>query len=80
MKFYKAAALALLTIPTGLCAAPRSDAEIQALAAASFAPLIEEYDVPGLVAGVTLGGRNYFYTAGPGLPRGRNARHRRHAV
>lgn len=64
MKIFTAAALALLSFPTALIAAPRSEAEVQSLAAQSFAPLMEEFNVPGLVVGITYGGQDHYFSAG----------------
>lgn len=64
MNFHKAAAFVLLTLPAALSAGPRADGDVQALAARSFAPLMEEYRVPGLAVGITFGGESYFYSAG----------------
>ncbi len=64
MNFFIAAAITLLSFPAALAAAPRTDAQMQELAESSFASLIEEYNVPGLVVGVTHSGQTYYYAAG----------------
>ncbi|MBY6141204.1 beta-lactamase [Leisingera daeponensis] len=64
MNFPTVAAVALLSFPAALSAAPWTDAQMQELAESSFASVIEEYDVPGLVVGMTHRGQSYFYAAG----------------
>ncbi|AHD03541.1 class C beta-lactamase [Leisingera methylohalidivorans] len=64
MKFFTAAAITLLSLPAALTAAPWTDAQMQELAESSFAAVIEEYNVPGLVVGVTHRGQTYYYAAG----------------
>lgn len=44
--------------------ATMTETEFQQMAAAAFAPVIAEYDVPGLAVGLTWQGRNYVYTTG----------------
>ena len=64
MKFHTGAAVALLTFPAALTAAPETLEKIPALAQSSFASVIEDYDLPGLVVGVTYRGQSYYYTTG----------------
>ncbi|MCG8520094.1 MAG: beta-lactamase [Pseudomonadales bacterium] len=64
MKFLSITAITLLSIPTALLAASSTASGIQELAASSFAPVIEEYQLPGLVVGVTHHGESCFYTTG----------------
>ncbi|UWQ40730.1 beta-lactamase [Leisingera aquaemixtae] len=64
MKFLTVAAITLLSFPAALAAAPWTDAQMQELAESSFASVIEEYDVPGMVVGVTHRGQTYYYAAG----------------
>jgi len=64
MKFPTVAAAALLSFPAALAGEPWTDAQMQKLAESSFASVIEEFDVPGLVVGVTHRGQSYYYAAG----------------
>lgn len=64
MKKITLAALALLSLPAALAAEPEPDAGIAELAAYSFASVVEEYGVPGLVVGVTYRGQSHYYAAG----------------
>ncbi|SFT75156.1 class C beta-lactamase [Sedimentitalea nanhaiensis] len=64
MKSIAVAAVALLSFPVAVAAAALTDSQMQDLAASSFAPVIEEYKLPGLVVGVTDHGQSYFYATG----------------
>lgn len=58
------AAIALLSFPAALMAEPTAHAGISELAEQSFATVVEEYNVPGLVVGVTFHGESYYYATG----------------
>lgn len=55
------AAIVALACPS---AATSQEAMVEASARAAFAPVVKEYDIPGLVVGITWKGRHYFYMTG----------------
>ncbi|OCX58204.1 class C beta-lactamase [Thioclava sp. SK-1] len=61
----------LFAATTELVAQPLTDTQIADLARDSFAPVIAEYDIPGLVVGITLHGQSYFYATGVAVRDGR---------
>lgn len=64
MKTLTLAAVALLSIPNTLAAQELTDAQFTAMARDSFAPAIAEFDIPGLVVGITFRGKQHFYATG----------------
>lgn len=54
----------LMTASSAPALAQDSQQKFEEAAAASFASAIEEYDIPGLVVGVTHGGKHSFYQTG----------------
>ncbi|WP_029056931.1 class C beta-lactamase [Stappia stellulata] len=58
------AAIALLSLPTALAAQGITDKQVADMARNSFAPVMAEYDIPGLVVGITFRGEQHFYAAG----------------
>ncbi|NIA71577.1 beta-lactamase [Pelagibius litoralis] len=63
MKF-RLAALLLLLFPTTLAAQTLSESQVADMAKRSFSSAVAEYDIPGLIVGVTMGRRHYFYATG----------------
>ncbi len=64
MKKFGLAALLLISFPTTLPAQVITEDKIADLAEHSFSSAIADYDIPGLVVGVTIKGQNYFYSTG----------------
>jgi beta-lactamase class C len=64
MKTLNLAAAMLLTLPATLAAQNLTDAQITDMARDSFAPVIAEFDIPGLVVGITFRGKQHFYATG----------------
>lgn len=64
MKTWTLAAAALLSLPTTLAAENMTDKQVTDMARDSFAPVIAEYDIPGLVVGITFRGKQHFYATG----------------
>lgn len=64
MKTWTLAAAVLLSVPTTLVAQDLTDQHVIDLARDSFAPVIAEYDIPGLVIGITFRSKQYFYSTG----------------
>lgn len=64
MKNLRLAAFLLLSFPTTLPAQGLSADKIANLAEDSFSSAVADYDIPGLVVGVTLRGKHYFYATG----------------
>lgn len=64
MKTRTLAAVALLSLPTTLGAQGMTDMQVTDMARDSFAPVMAEYDIPGLVVGITFRGERYFHAAG----------------
>lgn len=61
---YAGFGLIAITLATPLPVMAMSQDEFNTIAAEIFAPVMEEYDLPGLTVGVTWQGENYIYTAG----------------
>jgi beta-lactamase class C len=64
MKTWHLAVAALLSLPTTLVAQDLTDAQVIDMARDSFAPVIAEFDIPGLVVGITFRGKQHFYATG----------------
>ena len=64
MKTWHLAVAALLSLPTTLVAQDLTDAQVIDMARDSFAPVIAEFDIPGLVVGITFRGTQHFYATG----------------
>lgn len=64
MKTWTLAAAVLLSLPTTLAAQGLSDRQVTDMVRDAFTPVIEEYDIPGLVVGITLRGKQHFYATG----------------
>lgn len=64
MKTLNLAAAALLSLPTTLVAQNLTDAQVTDMARDSFAPVIAEFNIPGLVVGITFRGQQHFYATG----------------
>lgn len=64
MKTWTLVAAVLLSLPTTLAAQGLSDRQVTDMVRDAFTPVIEEYDIPGLVVGITLRGKQHFYAAG----------------
>ncbi|SIQ27404.1 beta-lactamase class C [Rhizobium sp. RU20A] len=62
MKMKSAAALCLAAT-IGMATTARAD-DLSAKAAAAFQPIVKQYDIPGLVIGVTRNGEHAFYATG----------------
>ena len=56
--------IALCLSATPLHAAELTDKAFQTLADDAFRPVIEQYDIPGLAIGVSIEGKQFFYTHG----------------
>lgn len=57
-------AVSLSITTTELAAQNMTDTQIAGMARDSFAPVIAEYDIPGLVVGITLRGEQHFFATG----------------
>lgn len=64
MKKIELAAFLLLLFPTTLPAQVVTEDKIADLAEHSFSSAVADYDIPGLVVGVTLRGQHHFYATG----------------
>lgn len=64
MKTWTLAAAALLSLPTTIVAQNVTDEQVIDMARDNFAPVIAEYDIPGLVVGITFRGQQHFYATG----------------
>ncbi len=64
MNKYKLAALLLLLFPVTLPALAFTEDEIVDLVEHSFSLAVADYDIPGLVVGVTMRGQHYYYATG----------------
>ncbi|MCB5200515.1 beta-lactamase [Loktanella sp. TSTF-M6] len=64
MKTLNPAAAVLVSLPTTLVAQDLTDAQVTDMARDSFAPVIAEFDIPGLVVGITFRGQQHFYATG----------------
>ncbi|WP_324754044.1 class C beta-lactamase [Roseovarius sp. Pro17] len=64
MKTWTLTAAAVLSLPTALAAQGMTDKQVAEMARDSFAPVIAEYDIPGLVVGITFRGKQHFYSTG----------------
>lgn len=73
MKFHMVATIVALSTSAELLAAQSSASIVQRLAERSFSPVVEDYELPGLVVGVTHHGESYFYVAGVASREGRIA-------
>ncbi|WP_367581624.1 hypothetical protein [Sulfitobacter pontiacus] len=57
-------------LPASLFAQSATSAQIVDIAGASFAPVIEQYRIPGLVVGITWQGQHSFYATGVAARKG----------
>lgn len=73
MKFHMVATIVALSTSAELLAAQSSVSIVQRLAERSFSPVVEDYELPGLVVGVTHHGESYFYVTGVASREGRIA-------
>lgn len=64
MKKLELAVLFLISFPVTLQAQTLTEQKIVDLAERSFSSAVAEYDIPGLVVGVTIRGRHFFYDTG----------------
>ena len=64
MKKFGLAAFLLLSFSTSLAAQVVTEDKIADLAEHSFSSAVADYDIPGLVVGVTIRGQHYFYATG----------------
>lgn len=64
MRMFMLVALFLLSFPTMLSVKTIREPQIAELAKRSFSSAVSEYDIPGLVVGVTIQGQHYFYVTG----------------
>ncbi|WP_158169750.1 class C beta-lactamase [Mycolicibacterium smegmatis] len=55
---------ALIVLAALISAAPTTSADPSAAVARAFAPLLDQYDVPGMAVAVTVDGRQHFYEFG----------------
>jgi beta-lactamase class C len=64
MKTLTLAAAALLSQACTLLAQDLSQAQVAEMARYRFAPVLAQYDIPGLVVGITFRGKQHFYATG----------------
>lgn len=64
MRKFELATFLLLAFPTTLPAQAVTEDKIADLAEHSFSSAIADYDIPGLVVGVTMRGQHHFYSTG----------------
>src|SRR5690606_7385493 len=61
---YGCAGIGLIAAALAVPASAMTEAEFQQAASEIFAPVMSEYDIPGLAVGVTWQGQDYVFTAG----------------
>lgn len=61
---YGCAGIGLIATGVAMPVSAMTETEFQKMAAKTFAPVIAEYDIPGLAVGLTWQGRDFVYTTG----------------